>query len=690
MMRGFSTVEMLIAMTILVLGISAVTLLTPGTASLSVDTETDREALNRVQEMLEKQQALARKDFKLVVSTTTSETIDNLTYQERIDVSPTFDYLPFPEYLYTRKVVATVSWPGMYGRSQSESLSTFVTNFENSVGGDTCYSMLSGNWAAPSVTSMTLGGISGLADPSGLYPISDIDVYEKKLFVSTAASAAALGPNNPGAGDGSSGSGISWSSAGNVTASDNNRATASLSSGNSTRYLKASNFGFNIPKGSTITGIKVEVERSIAGSTSGGVKDSEVRIVKSDGTLGSRNYADTGTSWPVQASESYAAYNPSDIWGESLSYANINSSNFGVAISAAATSNRTAQVDNIRITVTYTKALYILDVSVPASPKFLGGLATSSLSGGFSAIAVATSSAGSFAYAVPSNTTVAQLQIIDIGPTMAASPATSPALLKSTYSFPSAPSGRAKSIYYANGYVYVGLVAAGTAPEFHIIDVHNPSAPVELGSWPSGESPVFSSDINSISVAGTYAYLAHPANSPFNEQVTIIDVSDPIHPKRVGGSWNKSSSATTGNGESVYIVGDTPYLGRASSNTLTSDTIPELYGFTLDSSNLAAVATTSLNMPLSIIPATDGIYGLIVRDHYAFLNTGNKATGNGQLRIYDIANPANPSQVGSSIFFPNGGAPAGFDCEANYLWAASVPLSGANANKGALSLITSL
>ena len=59
---GFSTLEILIALTVLVLSISAVLLMQPQS---SVDTQTESEALNQAQEMLEHTQALARKDFKI-------------------------------------------------------------------------------------------------------------------------------------------------------------------------------------------------------------------------------------------------------------------------------------------------------------------------------------------------------------------------------------------------------------------------------------------------------------------------------------------------------------------------------------------------------------------------------------------------------------------------------------------------
>lgn len=63
------------------------------------------------------------------------------------------------------------------------------------------------------------------------------------------------------------------------------------------------------------------------------VIDASVKIVKSDDTLGSEDKADTGTAWPT--TDTYASYGASDdLWDESWDYDDINSSNFGVVISA--------------------------------------------------------------------------------------------------------------------------------------------------------------------------------------------------------------------------------------------------------------------------------------------------------------------------------------------------------------------
>src|SRR3989338_11385302 len=94
-------------------------------------------------------------------------------------------------------------------------------------------------------------------------------------------------------------------------------------------YLKATNFGFTIPDGSTILGITVEIDRK-EGNTqaAGGIKDSEGKIVKADATIGAANKADTTNFWPT--AEAIATYGSiSDLWGETWTSVGINDIDFG-------------------------------------------------------------------------------------------------------------------------------------------------------------------------------------------------------------------------------------------------------------------------------------------------------------------------------------------------------------------------
>jgi len=151
---------------------------------------------------------------------------------------------------------------------------------------------------------------------------------------------------------------ISWATDGNVLASDDTYAIASGVGGGTTHYIKVSSFGFTVPTydaGTTINGIKVEVERKSNLDTAGDhTTDSRVHIVKADGTVGTTDKADGATYWPT--ADAYKTYGgTSDLWGETWTYADMNDVDFGMVISAFMTSsNVTARIDHIRITVYYT------------------------------------------------------------------------------------------------------------------------------------------------------------------------------------------------------------------------------------------------------------------------------------------------------------------------------------------------
>lgn len=143
---------------------------------------------------------------------------------------------------------------------------------------------------------------------------------------------------------------IPWTNPGNATASDDLRASADLSEGDITNYLKATSFGFTIPSGSTILGIVVEAEVSKSGS--GTVVDNACRLVK-NGVIQSVDRSN-GTSWST--ADAYLSHGGStDLWADTWTPELINASSFGCALSAQNSSIQpaTALCDHLRITVYY-------------------------------------------------------------------------------------------------------------------------------------------------------------------------------------------------------------------------------------------------------------------------------------------------------------------------------------------------
>ena len=74
--------------------------------------------------------------------------------------------------------------------------------------------------------------------------------------------AQTVGPNSPGTGNNVNVTGNSWSNPGKVTTSDNNWASVSLSTTQTSDGLVATNYGFSIPGTATIDGVSVSIERS--------------------------------------------------------------------------------------------------------------------------------------------------------------------------------------------------------------------------------------------------------------------------------------------------------------------------------------------------------------------------------------------------------------------------------------------
>lgn len=163
-----------------------------------------------------------------------------------------------------------------------------------------------------------------------------------------------------------SGSTTSWTNTGNAAASDNTYTAATNNlpgNGGFTDYFQATNFGFTIPSGATITGITVEIEDfDDDNGASGRARDNKVMIVKG-GVIRTTDNS-INSFWATSDPNSYTTYgSSSDLWGETWTAADINSSNFGFAISAKRQGGGGMAcfptIDHIRITVNYTASLPI-------------------------------------------------------------------------------------------------------------------------------------------------------------------------------------------------------------------------------------------------------------------------------------------------------------------------------------------
>jgi hypothetical protein len=677
--EGFSTLEMLMAMTILILFVLVpVVLVSFGTQSLGSDSQTGDEALNIAQDLLEQQQALARKDFNLVNSATS--TMDGI-YTKKVDVSQ-ID-------LFTKKITATVTWSLDHNRSAKTTLNALVANFNAVAGGDACSSILSdtdgsGNiihsdWTRPNIVntgSTNLATLSG--DGAGQYIITGMSAYvdqntsQKKLFltannlVSGNAEQLLLGPKFAGTGadDNSNSSTLSaWSNPGRVTASDSSYASVTLSGTKETHYLKAANFGFNIPARDSITGIIVQVKRGYSGST-GSVKDSQIKIVKSSGAIGITNKS-TGSTW--SSSETVSFGSQSELWGETWTPADINSANFGVAVAAVGSSGttKTANVDSVQITVYYQKpTFYIVDVTNPAAPAFVNSIDNDPVDAtGLKAVATD----GHYAYvASASSFTNGQLQVIDVS--------VNPPVVKTTFKIAavtgSSTQGIGNSIFYKDGYIYLGLTkttnnSGAGGMEFDIIDANkvltDPTNAFK-GSYDAKNT------VNDIFVKDGYAFLT---TTSATENLTILNVSNPANPTRVGGFFAAGNGA-----KSLAVVGNAVYLGR---NYGTNEF------FVLNAGDLANPVEFPPSSHLDIGTGSQtSINGILNRNYLAFLMDSG-----GQFEVWRVDNPGTSIVRWDAIPANQISVPSGTDntplaCIGNYIYATWVDAS----NNGYISIIT--
>jgi hypothetical protein len=178
------------------------------------------------------------------------------------------------------------------------------------------------------------------------------------VVLALGAAATDTAPRNPGSGADAGGSGSVWANTGNGALSDDTWISTAPATNATSNYLKLTNFGFTsttVPNTATITGITVTIERSESGSAAN-IHDASVKLVKG-GTILGTDHAQTGVEWPAgTGAESSATYgSSSDLWGTTLTPADVQASNFGVAISVKEFATaQFARVDTATIVVSYT------------------------------------------------------------------------------------------------------------------------------------------------------------------------------------------------------------------------------------------------------------------------------------------------------------------------------------------------
>lgn len=146
---------------------------------------------------------------------------------------------------------------------------------------------------------------------------------------------------------------VAWATPANIYGAGS--ATAGMSAGQQTEYLKASGFNFSsdIPTNAVILGITVSITKSRSAGT-GTITDTAVYLGRRGTILSSApNHASQGAAWTD--SDAVSTYGgTTDTWGIPFLPEELNAYDFLVVFSCSdATANATASVNTITITVTY-------------------------------------------------------------------------------------------------------------------------------------------------------------------------------------------------------------------------------------------------------------------------------------------------------------------------------------------------
>lgn len=154
------------------------------------------------------------------------------------------------------------------------------------------------------------------------------------------------GPSLPTIGENVFWTGSAWSNPGRITSADGSFASALIVDQDGSDFLVGRSLGFNVPTGATIEGFEVGYYALTTSSTS-----ISAYLTKNGGsTLSTDGIAlsDSGASWVTVGS-------PTNLWGETWTVSDVNSTNFGAVVQSYNTSGltQTCSLDALRITVYY-------------------------------------------------------------------------------------------------------------------------------------------------------------------------------------------------------------------------------------------------------------------------------------------------------------------------------------------------
>lgn len=168
--RGFATFDAIIALAILGLAVGALAPVAFGSDVAGADSSARHAAIRAAEQALARARSTAREDFPGVLPYSVTE--GNLSVTLSVEQ---------PE-RHLKLVSAVVSWPsGVAADKQRQvRLSTLIASPREE---ETCSSFSHGDWRRP--RSQTYAVADLVDNPSGVYSITGLDVYDRRLYVTT-------------------------------------------------------------------------------------------------------------------------------------------------------------------------------------------------------------------------------------------------------------------------------------------------------------------------------------------------------------------------------------------------------------------------------------------------------------------------------------------------------------------------
>jgi len=139
-----------------------------------------------------------------------------------------------------------------------------------------------------------------------------------------------------------------WTNPNNAKVSDNAYAVITIGD-SSSATISATNFGFSVPTTSTILGVVVTFECKET-TFAAAQNDQSVRLIKG----GSASGSDKGGTHFLALTDTVFTYGAStDLWGNTLTPADVNASNFGVTVTINSSPADDCNVDAFTMTIYY-------------------------------------------------------------------------------------------------------------------------------------------------------------------------------------------------------------------------------------------------------------------------------------------------------------------------------------------------